>query len=107
MKLVILVASCLLTGSVSALSNPEFADEIGCYACHKDDRTGNAPAFIDIAKRYGSDDAAWLRVIDIVKHGGKGQWNMMSNGSPMPPYFPRLNDTEIKKLVQWIRDLKE
>lgn len=39
------------------------------------------------------------RLIDVVKHGGKGNWK---HGTPMPGFALRLTDTEIRQLVDRI-----
>lgn len=93
----------VLSGAVStALADENLSEIVGCNVCHKADRMGSGPSFLDIADRYRGNDTALEQLIEIVKHGGKGQWTAVTNGALMPPYSPRMSDEDIKSLVDWI-----
>ena len=93
----------LLAISISSktLANETLAQESGCLECHGLNNKIIGPAFKDIAAKYNNDPEAPSLLVKLVKNGSKGNWEI-SNGVPMPPYSPRLSDTEIKQLVNWI-----
>lgn len=97
----------LLAISISSntLANEALAQESGCLECHGLDHKIIGPAFKDIAAKYNNDPEASGLLVKLVKNGGKGNWEI-SNGVPMPPYSPRLSDTEINQLVNWILTLE-
>ena len=98
------LAGALVCGAAPAtLADKQLAERVGCFSCHKADRAGTGPSFQDIAARYRGYDATRDKLIEIVKHGGKGQWTPVTNGAPMPPFSPRMSDKDIEKLVDWIR----
>lgn len=96
----------LLTISISSktLANETLAQESGCLECHGLDSKNIGPAFKDIAAKYNNNPEAPSLLVKLVKNGGKGNW-ADSNDVPMPPYSPRLSDTEINQLVNWILTL--
>jgi mono/diheme cytochrome c family protein len=47
-------------------------------------------------------DAVRERLIQTVKHGGKGRWTEVSKHVPMPPFSAQLTDAQIGDLVDWI-----
>jgi cytochrome c len=82
------------------LANETLAQESGCLGCHGLDSKNIGPAFKDIAAKYNNSGL----LVKLVKNGGKGNW-AESHDVPMPPYSPRLSDTEINQLVNWILTL--
>jgi len=78
----------------------------GCLACHSIEKKVVGPAWHDVAVRYKNDDLARAKLIDKVKRGGKGNWVQVTGGVPMPPYSPRVSDTNIEILVDFILALK-
>ncbi len=42
------------------------------------------------------------KLIQTVKHGGKGQWTHLTKGKPMPPFGGHLTDAEIGRLVDFV-----
>ena len=98
-----LVVAIVCTSASTTLANEKLATQAGCYSCHKADRSGTGPSFQDIAARYRGNDTYRDQLIEIVKHGGKGQWTAVTKGAPMPPFSPRMSDQNIETLVDWIR----
>lgn len=81
----------------------ELAKRSGCLACHSVDKKIVGPAWREVALKYQGDASALGTLIVKVKTGGKGVWGDL----PMPPYSPRISDTDIALLVASIlqRDL--
>ena len=77
----------------------------GCYECHQVDRKKVGPAFEQIAGRYKEESGARDALVEKVKKGGKGNWTKLTGGVPMPPHSPRLTDSEITRLVDWLLGL--
>jgi cytochrome c551/c552 len=98
----VVAAALLCGGSGHAVANEELAVHLGCFDCHQSNRTGSGPSIGDMAARYRGNKASREPLIEIVKHGGKGQWTALSKGAPMPPFSPRVSDEDIAKLVDWI-----
>jgi len=82
--------------------NLELAKRSGCLACHAIDRRVVGPAWADVAKRYQDDPEGRIHLFTKVKTGGKGEWNEITGGVPMPPYSPRVPDDDILELVDGI-----
>ena len=93
----------VITETPSADQN--LARENGCFECHGVDQKIIGPSFRDIANRYKTDQNARQALIETIKKGGKGNWTEVSGGIPMPPYSPRLSDSEIEELVDWLLGL--
>ena len=74
-------------------------DNSDCKACHAADIKVNGPSYIDIAKKYTSDDTAYL-ISRIIK-GGSGVW-----GETMMAAHPQLKPDEVQKIVNYILSLK-
>ncbi|MBI3774063.1 MAG: c-type cytochrome [Gammaproteobacteria bacterium] len=80
----------------------ELARMSGCLACHSIDRKVVGPAWKDVAARYKNHADAKPQLINKVKTGGKGNWADVTGGAPMPPYSPRVSDTDITTLVEFV-----
>lgn len=105
-----IAAALLMTiGMQQTRADESLARKGGCLECHnvnkKDEKRLVGPAFQEIAAKYHGNARARDALIETVKKGGKGNWNEISNGVPMPPYSPRLTDAEIRKLVDWVLSL--
>ena len=84
---------------------PLLANQSGCSACHAIDRRVVGPAWADVAAFYQDQENAKEQLIEKVKNGGKGNWDDLTGGVPMPPYSPRINDENIATLVDFILSL--
>ncbi len=93
-------AALLMLGSSQAFADLDLAKKSGCLACHSIEKKVVGPAWKDVAAKYSADDRDAL--IAKVKKGGKGAWNDVTGGVPMPPYSPRVSDANIDTLVDFI-----
>lgn len=91
--------------SVTFGTDEALAQSSGCLECHGIDQKIIGPSFHDIAEKYKGDARVRPALVEIVKHGGKGNWTEITGGVLMPPYSPRLSDAEIEQLVDWLLDL--
>lgn len=115
---VITAAGLMAAGSVLATDMPDLAKKSGCTACHAIDKKVVGPAWMDVSKKYkgateyafspkGSADAGAKKMsleeglIMKVSKGGTGNWGKV----PMTPNSPRVNDADIKTLVQFVLHL--
>lgn len=98
-----LKATCiigLVFGASTVIAAPEgevLAQKNGCVACHAMDKKLVGPSFKEISKKYKGDPAAQANLIAKVKTGGAGVWGKI----PMPPNSPKVNDADIKTMVDW------
>ena len=110
MKTRVLALAVSIVG-LSMLSTAQAGDDLdlakrsGCLACHSIDNKVVGPGWKDVAAKYKGDDSARAMLIDKVKKGGKGNWDDMTGGVPMPPYSPRVADADIEKLVDFVLSL--
>lgn len=104
---VLALVSMLPSQAVFAAEGLDLAKKSGCLACHSVDKKIVGPAWKDVAVRYADDDSARTLLIDKVKTGGKGSWDDVTGGVPMPPYAPRVADQDIESLVDFILSLKD
>lgn len=93
------------SGPLFAAEGLELAKASGCLACHAVDKKVVGPAWQDVAAKYKGDAGARDALIAKVKAGGKGNWNEVTGGVPMPPYSPRVADADIEKLVDFVLSL--
>ena len=100
-----LFAAASLVFSTTVLADLDLARKSGCLACHGVDQKVVGPAWKDVAARYKGNSGAKQQLIDKVKKGGKGNWQDVTGGVPMPPYSPRVSDADIEKLVDFILTL--
>ncbi len=93
--------------SESAASNSvlKLASKSGCFACHKIDVKLVGPAWQDVAHRYRDQKDSKQRLIAKVKKGGAGNWTDVTGGISMPPYSPRVSDSDVETLVSYILSL--
>ncbi len=98
-------AALLLLGASQASADLELAKKSGCLACHSIDKKVVGPGWKDVAAKYKGDGGAKAALVAKVKKGGKGAWDEMTGGVPMPPYSPRVADADIDTLVDFILTL--
>jgi len=77
----------------------ELAGKSGCLVCHGVRNKIVGPGLHEIAAKYKGDAGAEARLIAKVKNGGAGAWGQ----APMPPQS-RIEDGDVKAMVQWILD---
>jgi len=95
-------AALLMLGSSQAFADLDLAKKSGCLACHSVEKKVVGPAWKDVAAKYKGDAGAKAALVTKVKKGGKGNWNDVTGGVPMPPYSPRVADANIETLVDFI-----
>lgn len=88
-------------------SGEALAQQSGCFACHAIDRKLVGPAWRDVAKHYRGAADARDRLIVKVRTGGAGNWTEITGGVAMPPYSPRVSDSDIASLIDFILALPE
>ncbi|MDE2427701.1 MAG: c-type cytochrome [Burkholderiales bacterium] len=101
MSLAIAAGVAAMVFSVSssyAATGAELAQKNGCMACHGIDKKILGPAFKDVAKKYKGNADAVAMLSKKVKEGGSGVWGAI----PMPANSPRVSDTDIKALVEFV-----
>lgn len=98
-------ALLVMGGNAFAAEGLELAKASGCLACHAVDKKVVGPAWADVSAKAKGDADARAALINKVKTGGKGNWNEITGGVPMPPYSPRVADADIEKLVDFILTL--
>jgi len=69
----------------------------GCLNCHDKTKPKVAPSFRVIAQKKESE------MKTVIREGSKGTWKGFERS--MMPAFKKLNDTEIKTLIDWIKTL--
>lgn len=81
------------------------ARQSGCLACHSVEKKVVGPPWRAVAERYRDDKGARAALIEKVKKGGKGNWTEVTGGMTMPPYAPRVSDSDIEVLVDFVLSL--
>lgn len=92
----VLIALGLLA-TAPAFANKELAQQKACLACHAMDKKLVGPAYLDIAKKYGSQTDAQAMLVASIKKGGSGKWGPI----PMPAQ-PALSDADANTLAAWV-----
>lgn len=103
----IITAAALATAMIAtpAMADLDLAKKSGCLACHSVDKKVVGPAWKDVAAKYKGDAGAHDALVAKIKKGGKGNWNDVTGGVPMPPYSPRVSDGDIATLTDFILGL--
>ena len=83
------------------MANLALAKKSGCLACHSVEKKVIGPAWKDVAAKYKGDAAMRAKLVSKVKAGGKGVWGQV----PMPPYSPRVSDSNIEILIDFVLNL--
>ncbi|GLU34024.1 c-type cytochrome [Trinickia caryophylli] len=68
-----------------------------CLGCHAVDRKLVGPSFLQVAAKYKGDPQGEAKLVKKVKEGGAGVWGVI----PMPAH-PRMNDNDVKSVVDWV-----
>jgi cytochrome c len=71
-----------------------------CNTCHTDEKRSKGPAFLDIAKRYPSNQVYIDLLARKVISGGTGSW-----GNPVMAPHPNLENSEAEAMVTYILSL--
>lgn len=95
------------SGILSRNDALKLARKSGCLACHTIEKKLVGPAWQDVAAHYSGKPGSKLQLIEKIKKGGKGNWTEITGGTPMPPYFPRVSENNIKQLVDFILSLNQ
>ncbi len=73
----------------------------GCFACHQIATKRVGPAWQDVANKYKGNADAKEMLVEQIKKGGTGKWQM----GVMPAYSPRVSDEDIGHLADFIISL--
>ncbi|MES1982373.1 MAG: c-type cytochrome [Pseudomonadota bacterium] len=76
---------------------PEVAKRNHCAGCHAIDKGIIGPAWQAVADKYKGDAAARAKLSASISRGSSGVWGNML----MPPY-PKVNDADMKEMVNFI-----
>lgn len=105
MKIHYLALIAALSFSATAFASnhgEELFKSNGCNVCHKITKKSVGPSFESIALKYKGDEAAQVKLVKKVRHGGSGSFGAM----PMPPTTSRVSDESIETIVKWALTLK-
>ncbi len=93
----------LAANVLSVEEGKALAKKSGCFACHAAtfDRFVIGPPWNEVGKKYKGDPSAHDNLIKWVHTGGTGRWG----SAVMPPYSPRVSDSEIEQLVDFVLSL--
>lgn len=84
-----------------ANSGAELTQKNGCMACHGVDKKILGPGFKEVANKYKGNAQAVNLLVKKVKDGGSGVWGPV----PMPPNAGKVNDADLKTMVEYILSL--
>lgn len=73
-----------------------------CQGCHLKEDQLIGPAYVEIAKKYPSNDANIALLAGKIIKGGKGVWGTI----PMTPH-PKVTEADAKLMVKYILSLKK
>jgi len=76
--------------------------KLDCATCHKMDKKVIGPSFLDIAKKYPTNDKNINYLSDKMIKGGSGVWGAI----PMAPHATLKKD-EAKKIAKYILSLNK
>lgn len=79
------------------------AKKSGCFACHHLEQKRVGPSWKDVGEKYKDDPTAKESVVQWIKVGGTGRWNM----GVMPAYSPRVSDENINALADFVLSLRK
>ena len=108
---IVLAAGLLAAGGAQAVDMPTVAKKNNCAACHSIEKKVVGPAWVDISKKYkgvakytygGKEYPIKEGLAVKIAKGGGGVWG----AQPMPGY-PKVNDAEMKELVDFIMGLSK
>jgi cytochrome c len=106
--LILLLTACDQMNSAAAIDQKsmDLARANGCLNCHALHETRIGPPWDKVAERYPDTPAVRELLIEKVKNGSSKSWVELTGGAVMPPNSPRVADTDIEKLVDFILSLK-
>ena len=100
-------AALLFAGQASAALDMEAGKALGkgggCFACHNVEQKRVGPSWNDISAKYKGNADAKKLLVEWIKKGGTGRWQM----GVMPAYSPRVSDADIDQLADFIISLKK
>lgn len=100
-------AALLFAGQANAALDMDagkaLAKTSGCFACHNVEQKRVGPSWNDISAKYKGNADAKKILVEWIKKGGTGRWQM----GVMPPYSPRVADADIEQLADFILSLKK
>ncbi len=73
-----------------------------CASCHKKDEKSIGPSYMDVAVKYKDNPGAEEYLVEKIKKGGSGVWGEVAMAA-----HPDMNDSDVHKIVAWIRGLAE
>ena len=79
----------------------DLAWESGCFNCHDVHEKVRGPAWVEVAKRYRGDAAAFEQLVLKVREGGGGNW-----GDDRMSPNRRVPEEDIRTLVEWLLTLE-
>jgi cytochrome c len=79
----------------------ELAWDSGCFNCHDLRERIRGPAWVEVARRYRGDDAAFATLVQKVISGGSGNWG----DDAMSPNR-RVPEDDVRALVEWLLGLE-
>ncbi|WP_268033141.1 c-type cytochrome [Algoriphagus sp. PAP.12] len=71
-----------------------------CYECHEVDQDATGPSFLDIARRYPSNQIYVEFLARKIISGGSGTW-----GTPVMRAHPKLRQIDAEKMIIYILSL--
>lgn len=73
-----------------------------CASCHKENEESIGPSYVEVAQKYKNNPNADVYLMDKIKNGGSGVWGEVAMAA-----HPDINDSDLRKIVSWIRSLAE
>ena len=80
------------------------AADYGCLSCHTIDNSVVGPVWRLVAKSYQGDANIRGTLINSIKHGSQGRWNV-AKGEKMPAFVDRMSNDEIGVMADYIISL--
>jgi len=90
------------TASTPSAAGAQLIAKSDCSTCHKEQEKLIGPAFVDVAKKYGSSQAVIDTLANKIVKGGSGNWGTV----PMSPH-PSISVDDAKTMAQYILSLKK
>ncbi|MEJ2881432.1 c-type cytochrome [Pedobacter sp. GR22-6] len=84
------------------LAGKELIEKSDCLSCHHQTKKVVGPAYVNIAIKYGGNEAEAETLADKIIAGGSGAWGDI----PMTPH-PGLNKSDALTMVKYILSLKK
>jgi cytochrome c len=89
-------------GGTPSAAGAQLIAKSDCQTCHKEQEKLVGPAFIDVAKKYGSSDAVVDTLANKIIKGGSGNWGTV----PMSGH-PSISVDDARSMVKYILSLKK